>query len=611
MTARFNWTDECQAAFDRIKKIIADDAMLIHPDITKGFRLVTDASNVGLGAILVQLDEQGRERTICYAGRVLIDAEKNYTTGERELLAIKWAVKKFRCYLFGNKFEVYTDHKPITHAKNSKNPSDRMLKWILELEEYNITYHYRPGKLNVPADIMSRIDEPDDEPIDWYVRKKSLWQLEKELEKTKNSTNRLEASDDDEKNVLSVVEIQTDEVGKEALTNAQLLDPEIQNLLVKCHKNQKFSLQTDKDGTLFMVNQMTQSYRLVIPKCYRLHVLKACHDDLGGAHLGRAKTLNKIAQRFFWTGMTVDIKKYVTACTKCSQRKSVRKPQNPPLMALPIVTTPFDRVAVDFVGPLPQTPKGNRYILVFIDYATRWPEAFATRDMKATTVAEILIKEILCRHGAPVELLSDRGRDFLAEVVQETCKFMRTHKINTAAYHPQTNGLCERFNGTLTQIISLYVNENQQNWDDLIQMALFGYRISVQESTKRTPAELLYGRQMRLPMNFDMYAPKLEFSKRLKHEWRRAQDSVARVAEANKIRHENKNNPVKYKAGEKIRIRVEATKPGLSNKLKGVRWSDPTEIIEVRGNNVKIKKKSGEQWVAQARIKKLEQNFAF
>ena len=309
------------------------------------------------------MDEQGRERTICYAGRVLIDAEKNYTTGERELLAIKWAVKKFRCYLFGNKFEVYTDHKPITHAKNSKNPSDRMLKWILELEEYNITYYYRPGKLNVPADIMSRIDEPDDEPIDWYVRKKSLWQLEKELEKAKkNSTNRLEASDDDEKNVLSVVEIQTDEVGKEALTNAQLLDPEIQNLLVKCHKNQKFSLQTDKDGTLFMVNQMTQAYRLVIPKCYRLYVLKACHDDLGGAHLGRAKTLNKIAQRFFWTGMTVDIKKYVTACTKCSQRKSVRKPQNPPLMALPTVTTPFDRVAVDFVGPLPQTPKGNRLL---------------------------------------------------------------------------------------------------------------------------------------------------------------------------------------------------------------------------------------------------------
>ena len=135
------------------------------------------------------MDEQGRERTICYAGRVLIDAEKNYTTGERELLAIKWAVKKFRCYLFGNKFEVYTDHKPITHAKNSKNPSDRMLKWILELEEYNITYYYRPGKLNVPADIMSRIDEPDDEPIDWYVRKKSLWQLEKELEKAKQMLN--------------------------------------------------------------------------------------------------------------------------------------------------------------------------------------------------------------------------------------------------------------------------------------------------------------------------------------------------------------------------------------------------------------------------------------
>lgn len=119
----------------------------------------------------------------------------------------------------------------------------------------------------------------------------------------------------------------------------------------------------------------------------------------------------------------------MAACEKCSQRKSPRQAKAPMLRALPTVNNPFDRVAVDFFGPLPISKNGNKYILVFIDYATRWPEAYATKDMKATTVVEFFVKQILCRHGAPVELLSDQGRDFLAAVVKVICTFTRTNKI--------------------------------------------------------------------------------------------------------------------------------------------------------------------------------------
>ena len=184
-------------------------------------------------------------------------------------------------------------------------------------------------------------------------------------------------------------------------------------------------------------------------------------------------------------------------------------------------------MAVDFVGPLPETDKGNKYILVFVDYATRWPEAFATKDMKATTVAGIFVREILCRHGAPVQLLSDQGRDFLANVVREICTFTRTEKLQTAAYHPQTNGLCEKFNGTLTAMLAAFTNENQTNWDIMLPMALFGYRLAAQESTRRAPAELLYDRQMRLPMNLDLFLPKLDFTKQIREHFRRAQECIA------------------------------------------------------------------------------------
>ena len=139
-------------------------------------------------------------------------------------------------------------------------------------------------------------------------------------------------------------------------------------------------------------------------------------------------------------------------------------------------------------------------------------------------------------------------------------------------------------------------------------MALFGYRISVQESTKRSPAELLYGRQIRLPMNWDLFLPKLDFSKKLKENWRRAQEGVARAAAKNKARHDNKNKPISYKTGEWIRLKNEATKVGLSKKLIRNVWSRPLEIKQVLGNNVKLSINNKDKWVSQARIKKAEEN---
>ena len=161
--------------------------------------------------------------------------------------------------------------------------------------------------------------------------------------------------------------------------------------------------------------------------------------------------------------MSKDVKNWFASCETCSRRKLTQRAVEPPLITLPTVNNLMDRVSVDFCGPFPITPDGKKYILVFMDYLTRWPEAFATKNMKAVTVAKFFVTEILCRHGAPIQLLSDQGRDFLAAVIQEIYIFTKTSKIQTAAYHPQTNGLCERFNGTLCQMLSLYTKENQSN----------------------------------------------------------------------------------------------------------------------------------------------------
>jgi len=221
-------------------------------------------------------------------------------------------------------------------------------------------------------------------------------------------------------------------------------------------------------------------------------------------------------------------------------------------------------------------------------------------------VAEIFVREILCRHGAPVQLLSDQGKEFLAQVVQETCRYTRTHKIQTAAYHPQTNGLVEKFNGTLTEMLAAYVEENQTDWDDLLPMALFGYRMSVQGSTRRVPAELLYARELRMPMDLDLWTPKLTFSKSIKDDIRRGQESVARVAAKSAIWHDKSCNAAVFKVGDWVRVLDEVTPSGLTRKLRSDIWLQPVEVLEVKNNNVKLRNKGAVKWVNQGRIKRAE-----
>ncbi len=259
-------------------------------------------------------------------------------------------------------------------------------------------------------------------------------------------------------------------------------------------------------------------------------------------------------------------------------------------MPLPTVSTPFDRLSMDFVGPLPATKNGNKYILVLVDYATRWPEAFATRDMKATTVASILVDEIMCRHGAPVELLTDQAQDFVAEfVMEDVYAFMKAKKIQGGPYHPQTNGLCERFNGTLCEALYAYCRLNQATWDEMLPIALFGCRIAVQSSTGFSPASLLYGRELRLPIDIDLYMPKHLHTKSLKRNWQRGQIGVAQTAMGNKLRNDRaiRHEPHIYKVGDKVRLRIHVMPTGVSSKLSE-KWSEIHEVAQVLRSNVGV-----------------------
>ena len=167
----------------------------------------------------------------------------------------------------------------------------------------------------------------------------------------------------------------------------------------------------------------------------------------------------------------------------------------------------FDRVAVDVLGPFKPSNRQNRYILVFSDYLTRWCEAFPVPSIEANMIARLLVDEIIARHGAPRVLLSDKGTNFLSKLVAEVCKIFQIQKVNTSSYHPQTDGLVERFNSTLCQSLSMYVAKNQKDWDDFIPLILFAHRTSISEAIGDSPFYCLYGREPRLPVDVKFLPP--------------------------------------------------------------------------------------------------------
>ncbi|XP_068111085.1 uncharacterized protein [Hyperolius riggenbachi] len=238
---------------------------------------------------------------------------------------------------------------------------------------------------------------------------------------------------------------------------------------------------------------------LVVPRAYRGHVLKAAHDIPLAGHLGIHKTFDRIQRHFYWPGVRSDVTNYCRSCAVCQKVKKGRTCRAP-LCPLPVIGEPFQRVAVDIIGPLPiPSSSGKKYILTVVDYATRYPEAAALSSLRADKVADALLG-IFSRVGFPAEILSDQGPQFMSDLMGALCTKIQMTHIVSSPYHPQTNGLCERFNGTLKQMLSTFVESQGGDWERYLPHLLFAYREVPQESTGFSPFELLYGRNVRGPL---------------------------------------------------------------------------------------------------------------
>ena len=348
------------------------------------------------------------------------------------------------------------------------------------------------------------------------------------------------------------------------------------------------------DGVLYHVEN-DKTLRVIPPQSRREELFQEVHGGMFGGHLRDAKVHGNLSRHYWWPGMRADILKWCKACLTCASRH-VGRAVKPPLTPIP-VSGPFDRIGVDVIQ-FPRSYDGNQYAVVFVDYLTKWPEVFPVSDQTALTIARLLVESIICRHGVPVELLSDRGRAFLSGLMQEVYQLMGIHKVATTAYHPQTDGLVERFNRTLTDMLAKTVESNGRDWDRRLPYVLFAYRTSPQESTKESPFFLLYGRDPQLPTEAALTRPKTRYQvdledyktelvSGLSEAWTLARQQVQKAQKQQKRYYDRRATSTTFQVGDRVFTYMPSAKTGKAYKFARP-FHGPYRVLELTTNDARI-----------------------
>ena len=585
--ALFEWTVECEEAFQRLKDLLTKAPVLAYPQFGQRFLLETDASGVGLGAVLSQQQPDKTIRPIAFASRTLQQHERNYGISELEALGVVWAVKHFRHYLYGHPCTVYTDHEALKSLLNTPQPSGKLARWGMAIQELDLAIEYRPGNSNARADALSRYPQ-------------SL--LDSPLGKTCADT------------VVAAIQAQEisaksgEEDSLDTLAERQQADPTLNPVITYLETGELPSddrlarelvlsrdLYSLEDGVLYRV--MPDKTRRVIPPTQdRRDLFMEAHQGVFGAHLRGAKIHSQLQRHYWWPGMRAEVKNWCRACLVCASR-SVGRPERPPLTPIP-VAGPFDRVGVD-VLKLPRSRRGHSYAVVFVDYLTKWPEVYATRDQTAPTIAKLLVEEVISRHGVPNQLLSDRGPSFLSHLITEVCRLMGIKKVNTTAYHPQGDGLVERFNRTLLDMLAKTVKPGGQDWDERLPYVLFAYRATLQASTAESPFFLLYGRDPQLPTDAALCPPVERSTVRtddygsslvqfMSDAWKLARTSIEKAQSRQKRQHDKRARSIPLKVGQRVFVHVPSLKTGPAHKLARP-FKGPYRVVALHPNGADLK----------------------
>ena len=329
------------------------------------------------------------------------------------------------------------------------------------------------------------------------------------------------------------------------------------------------------------------SYLICAPAAMKGRLMRNYHDGIYSGHYGAEKTLLRIKQHFHWDGMARDIKLYCSSCISCQEKKTPGQ-RRAPLQKIPVSDQPFQLISADIIGPLPRSSSGNAYVLLVVDQLTRYAEAFALPDQKAKTIARALVDGVFAKHGIPDKLLTDRGKNFTSVLLKEVCQYLGVRQLQTSAFSPSTNGVCERTNGTIIRLLSHFVADHQRDWDEYLPLVLMSYISMPHSATKETPFFLLYGREMTGPFDDiirqnpvgwkSISEYKGNLALKMQEIFRRAKENLEVAAETMRVKYDRKAKNRDFRVGESVMLFYPQLKKGRTKKLSKL-WRGPFRVL--------------------------------
>ncbi|KAJ9504903.1 hypothetical protein QJQ45_003522 [Haematococcus lacustris] len=575
------WPDDKLQAFDALKHAISKVPLLKIPDITKPFQVYCDASLQGVGAVLMQ-----EGYPLAYLSKKLIPAEKNYTTGEQELLAIITACKEWRCYLEGVPFTLYTDHKPLVALKTQKVLSRRQTRWLEFLSRYNFTIEYLPGDTN-PADPLSRIP---DAPVTNTV-----------MVMTRSRKRLLEGEEATVQQQQPVVQQPQQELQPQLVLEQPLPPPPVplhplhavnmtEQLLAAYLADKAFASMVDQyDQDQHGLYRTRGRNQIVVPNCPELktRILVEMHDAQFAGHVGITKTLERISRMFWWPRMRSEVRHYVANCDACQRNKSVNTKPGGLLTPLAIPYDRWESISMDLITKLPPGEHGFDAIAVFVDRLSKMVHFVPCREsMNAESFARLFIDNVFKHHGVPREIISDRGSHFTNHFWASIMTILGVKECKSSAYHPQSDGQTERYNRTLEEMLRHYISPAQSDWPFFLSLAEFAVNNSWQESIQSTPFLVNTGQSPLTPALLELpgevYCP----TARRLSEWWQSNVKQARhfmeLAQRRQAYMANKGRKeVEYHTGQLVLLSTKnlRMKPGKAKKLLP-RFIGPFKVLE-------------------------------
>nr|CAD2122664.1 unnamed protein product [Meloidogyne enterolobii] len=577
--------EEEKEAFETLKKKIAENVVLYFPDFDAAqkdpkrmFIIMTDASKLGIAAVLCQPTLEGKIRPLYFASRQCNQAERKYAPTELEALAVKFGANKFAQFITMIPTRVLTDHRALVpmFKKKGETGNLRVDRWIMELQsKFILLLEYNPGKNNIVADVLSRNFPETPEAMD-QIKVGMITQKEPEKESFVNREEWVEATEESEMRALV-------QFFKERILPD---DPrEKQQTLAYA------PFYTLIEGLLFRCDQNTGNLHLFVPRKFRQKLIEERHSGVCAGHLSAKKIYMQLAEKYFWNNMRADCSHTVAKCRICAYTREPRS--NQPGLKTVKTSEPLELVCLD-VLEIGRSRAKNRYILVCVDHFSKWTVAEPIPNKMAETIARAFVENFILIYGAPKRIHSDRGKEFVNSTLENITKILKTEVSTTRGYDPQANGLVERMNHTIIRLLKR-TTPSEWDWDIRLPYVVFAINATPSETTGFSPYTLMFGRTINFPTDKNIslgvdprYTVDEEtylqlFRENLANIIGEARENTKIAQERQKIDFDKRPcvTEKKFIIGERVMVIYPSEAKKLTNKKLGWNHFGPFKILEV------------------------------